>query len=64
MISELKLWKKTLDFVFFKADHPDSSLMIMWIFFVNEMEHAISYLYSPYIELWTCVEYVPKQSIP
>ena len=110
--------KKTLDFVFFKADHPDSSLMIMWIFFVNEMEHAICYLYSPYkkwtwgtppsfhivwicssmdigrflvnkvgttlfshfsrpqsspfrstlntgyIKLWTCVKYVPKQSIP
>ena len=36
--------KKTLDFVFFKADHPKSSLMIMWIFFVNEMEHAICYL--------------------
>ena len=28
MISQLKVFKKTLDFLFFKAEHPDSSFMI------------------------------------
>ena len=28
MISQLKVQKKTLDFLFFKAEHPDSSLLI------------------------------------
>ena len=40
--------KKNIRFCVFQTDHPDSSLMMMWIFFVNEMEHAICYLYSPY----------------
>ena len=86
--------KKTLDFLFFKAEHPDSSLMIQVLiplpirFIRDRPTGYITGLNTGYItaldmweecteavhsvapwtrvtsQLWTCVKYVPKQSIP